>query len=59
VSALHPDSHGKPYVQMPSALGRRYPDSYGTEAFRRGYERGARHARKAPLARDEVLAEKR
>lgn len=59
VSALHPDSRDRSYVRMPSELRRRYPDSYGTEAFRHGYERGFRHARKAALARDEVLAEKR
>lgn len=58
VSALHPDSHGKPYMQMPSALRGRYPDSYGTEAFRRGYERGARHAG-GVQAPDEAMAERR
>lgn len=58
VSALHPDSHGKPYIRMPSELCQRYPDSYGTEAFRHGYERGARHSRDVNLARHEVMAER-
>ncbi|HEY6931388.1 MAG TPA: hypothetical protein VJA66_17080 [Thermoanaerobaculia bacterium] len=58
VSALHPDSLGKPYVRMPSELRRRYPDSYGTEPFRHGYERGLQHAAGAPV-HDEAMAERR
>jgi hypothetical protein len=43
VAALHPESNGKPYEGISSKLRQRYPDSYGTDAFRRGYERGVRH----------------
>jgi hypothetical protein len=50
VAALHPESEGKSYERIPPKLRQRYPDSYGTDAFRRGYERGVRHGRETQLA---------
>ena len=39
-AALHPQSRGKSYEEASTRLSERYPDAYGQDAFRRGYERG-------------------
>ena len=49
VAALHPENEGKPFERIPSHLRQLYPDSYGTDAFRSGYERGVRHGRETYL----------
>lgn len=45
VAALHPDSRGRRYEEMPAHVRGRYAESFGEEAFRRGYQRGQTHAR--------------
>lgn len=42
VAALHPDCRGKRCDEIPQHVRERYRESVGREAFRRGYERGAR-----------------
>jgi hypothetical protein len=58
VAALHPETHGKPYERIPSELRQRYPDSFGTDAFRKGFERGALHGRETYLAPQESRSER-
>ena len=50
IAALHPESHGKPYEYIMSDLRQRYPESFGTDAFRKGYERGSQHGRQTYMA---------
>jgi hypothetical protein len=50
VAALHPERHGKPFELFSSKLQKHYPESYNNDAFRKGYERGARHGRETYLA---------
>ena len=40
IAALHPDSRGKRYEEIPSHVRECYKESLREEAFRRGYERG-------------------
>jgi hypothetical protein len=47
IAALHPESHGKPFERISSELRRRFSESFGTDAFRKGFERGARHGRES------------
>jgi hypothetical protein len=42
VAALHPDCRGKGCEEIPPHVRERYRESIEREAFRRGYERGAR-----------------
>ncbi len=44
-AALHPDSRGRRYEDIPKHVRDRYAESLREEAFRRGYERGQAHAR--------------
>lgn len=39
-AALHPSVRGKSYDEASENLKERYSDAYGTDVFRRGYERG-------------------
>lgn len=44
-AALHPAARGKSYEEAADFLRTCYPESWGTEAFRRGYERGQTYDR--------------
>jgi hypothetical protein len=47
LSACEPRNRGKAYEESLDSLRRAYPDVYGEESFRRGYERGRTYAERA------------
>jgi len=42
-AAQHPFARGKTYTQAVTELKQKYPDKYGDDAFRDGYERGRKY----------------
>ena len=42
-AALRPEARGKTYDEAVNLLFAQYPDDYGKEAFKRGFERGRKH----------------
>ena len=51
VAALHPESRGKRYEEVPASIRERYPVGEHREAFHRGYERGQAHGRDVRVRR--------
>jgi hypothetical protein len=45
-AAQHPFARGKSYTQIVTELKQRYPDKYGDDAFRDGFERGRNYYEK-------------